>query len=251
MGRNQTRKASKKKMSIPGRIAFIVAVAVFLVSAGMLVKHYVGDYSEQQDFSRLQVKGTHDLEALYKKNNDLVGWVKIKGTKVDYPVVQTPKDPEYYLRRNFEKENSISGTPFMDEYSKIGKSKNYLIYGHNIKSGTMFHQLLKFEKQDFFNEHPTFTYDEVIDGKQVNGKYQIIAAFPTQIYPNSSNSFKYYEYPSVTNETTFNIYVANCKRLSAVDTGVDAQWGDQLVTLSTCAYHVEDGRFVVVGKKVR
>ena len=65
---------------------------------------------------------------------------------MDYPVVQTPKDPEYYLRRNFEKENSISGTPFMDEYSKIGKSKNYLIYGHNIKSGTMFHQLLKFEK---------------------------------------------------------------------------------------------------------
>ena len=248
-GRKKEKKP-RKKMSWPMRILFLLALAVFIVSAGMLIRHYAGDYAAQRDFTRLQVNGDHDLVALHKKNSDLVGWIKVEDTRIDYPVMQTPNAPTFYLRKNFEKEYSVSGTPFLDAASTVGKSKNYLIYGHNIKSGTMFHQLLKYEKDSFYEKHKTFTYDQVVDGKEVKGIYRVAAVFRSRIYPKGSHAFKYYAHPSITEEETYNAYVRHCKALSSIDTGVTPKWGQQLVTLSTCAYHVEDGRFAVVGVRI-
>lgn len=251
MGNTGTeKKKAKKKMSIPARIIFFAALAVFIVSAAVLIRHYGTDLKAQHDFTKLQVNGSHDLEALYKKNHDLAGWVKVEDTRIDYPVMQTPGDPEYYLRRNFEKNYSIAGTPFLDADSRIGKSKNYLIYGHNIKSGTMFHQLLKYEDEKFYEKHKTFTYDQVIDGKQVDGTYRVIAVFRSRIYPKGSDRFRYYAHPSITDRKTYDEYVSSCRKISSINTGVSARWGQQLMTLSTCAYHVKDGRFAVVGVKV-
>lgn len=242
---------SRAKMSTPRKVIFIIALAVFLIAAGVLAQHYIRGAVEQHDFNKLMVNGTHDLAALYKENNDLVGWIEVKDTRINYPVMQTVNDPEFYLRRNFEKKHSLAGTPFLDAASTRGESKNYLIYGHNMKNGTMFHQLLKYEDKSFWKKHKTFIYDEVKNGKQVNGRYEVVAAFRTQIYANSSNEFKYNTYPMIPDKKTYKEYVKGCQALSAYDTGVTPKYGQQLVTLSTCAYHVENGRFVVVGRKIK
>lgn len=239
-----------KEMSKPRKVIFVIALIVFLVALGVILQHYIKGAVEQNDFEKLQVNGGHDLEALYEKNHDTVGWIEIKDTKINYPVMQTPSDPEYYLRRNFEKKDSLAGTPFLDADSERNKSKNYLIYGHNMKNGTMFNQLLKYEDEEFWKEHKTFIYDEVKKGKQSEGTYEVVATFKSQIYSVNSKEFKYYAYPSITDKATYDEYVAGIRNLSEYDTGVVPKYGEQLVTLSTCAYHVDDGRYVVVGRKI-
>ncbi|MGI6721311.1 MAG: class B sortase [Anaerovoracaceae bacterium] len=240
----------REKMSVPRKVILIIAIIVFCGALGMLLQNYIKGAIVQHDFNQLKVNGTHDLVALHKKNSDLVGWLEIKDTRIDYPVMQTPDDPEFYLRRNFEKKYSLAGTLFVDAASDLKKSENYIIYGHNMKNGTMFHQLLKYEDRDFYNEHKTFEYDEYRDGRQLDGKYQVVAAFRTQIYPAGSDNFKYYEYAGISDKKTFDKYVKGIRALSAYDTGITPVWGEQLVTLSTCAYHTDEGRFVVVGRRI-
>ena len=233
------------------KIIFVVALLVFLGSGGYIGYHYYKAYEEDSAFDALKTKKGHDLVALHKKNNDLVGWIKVPDTDIDYPVVQTPNDPEYYLRKNFNGEYSVAGTPFMDANSKRGESKNYLIYGHNIKAGTMFHDLLEYEDEEFWLKHQYFRYDELRKGKQVNSRYKVIAFFRSEIKSKDSQQFQYYTYPYINDKKTYEEYVRGIKSIAAFETGVKAKWPQQLVTLSTCAYHTDEGRFAVVGVKVR
>ena len=170
------------------------------------------------------------------------------GTKIDYPVMQTQDDPEFYLRRNFQKEHATAGVPFMDASSDIFvPTSNFLIYGHNMKNGTMFHDMLKYKDNSFYQEHKTFRFDTIYKGGQ--GTYEIIAAGYSKIYPEDSDAFKYYQYAGITSRSDFNEYLKGVKELSEYNTGVSAEYGDQLVTLSTCAYHEKNGRFFIVGKR--
>jgi Uncharacterized protein conserved in bacteria len=228
-------------------IIFICSLILLVGSLGVIGHHYWVSHQEQKDFESLEVNGGHNVTALHKKNGDIVGWLKIGGTRIDYPVMQTPDENEYYLRRNFRKESSIAGTPFMDAGSVIGTSKNYLIFGHNIKSGTMFHDLLKYEDKAFWKKHKTFSFD-MLDGHH---KYKVIAAFYSQIYPVKSSQFKYYKQMSITSESEYVSYIRNVKALAEYDTGITPKWGRQLITLSTCAYQVNDGRFAVVAVKIK
>lgn len=232
-------------------IIFLIALAVFLGSGAYIGHYYYTSIQQSNEFAELKTENGHDLVALHKKNPDIVGWITVPGTRIDYPVMQTPDEPEYYLRRNFNKEDSVAGTPFMDAASKIGKSKNYLIYGHNIKAGTMFHQLLKFEEEDFWKEHKTFTYDELKNGKQVSGTYEVVCFFRSEISAEDADVFKYYEYADIEDQDDFFEYVSGIKALAPFDTGVNPSWPDQLVTLSTCAYHTDNGRFAMVGRKIK
>ncbi|MGI6737052.1 MAG: class B sortase [Anaerovoracaceae bacterium] len=242
---------TKKKKHVTATIIFFIALAVFIFAAAMLGRNYIRGMVTQHEFKQLQVDGKHDLAALHRKNGDVTGWIKVKGTSIDYPVMQTVDDPEYYLRRNFNREHSVAGTPFLDAASRVGRSQNYLIYGHNMKNGTMFHDLLKYEKEAFYRKHKTFTYDEYRDGRQVDGTYEVVAVVRTQIYSAGSGHFRYNHYADIETRKSFNTYIKNIKALSEISTGVTPQYGDQLVTLSTCAYHVENGRFFVVGRKVK
>lgn len=250
IGKAAGRRHKERYKRMIRKIVFILALLVFLGSGGYIAFHFYQAYDEDSAFDELKTKNGHDLVALHKQNKDLVGWIKVDGTNIDYPVVQTPDDPEYYLRRNFKKQDSVAGTPFMDSYSKIGKSKNYLIYGHNIKAGTMFHELLEFEEKDFWKKHKYFQYDELRNGKQVRGIYKIVAFFRSEISSGSSGEFRYYTYPDIEDKKTYDEYVRGIKSIAAFDTGVKAEWPNQLVTLSTCAYHTDDGRFAVVGVRV-
>lgn len=232
-------------------ILFLIALAVFIVSGYKLASYYWNAHQEESAFESLQTESGHDLVALHKKNPDCYGWICVPNTKINYPVMWTPKDPEFYIRRNFNKETTVAGVPFMDGNSKLGVSKNYLIYGHHIKAGTMFGALEKFEEKDFWKKHKYFTFDEYRNGKQINGKYEAVAAFRTEIFAKDSKNFKYYSYANITTEKEYKEFIKGIKALAAYNTKVTPKPMEQLVTLSTCAYHTEDGRFVVVGRKIK
>ena len=197
------------------------------------------------------VKVQKKFEELYTANHDFVGWIKIDDTHVDYPVMQTPFDSErgeHYIHLDFDGNYSAAGLPFVDRYCDLKlPTDNIIIYGHNMNSGKMFHDILLYEGEDFYNSHKTFTFDTIYD----NGTYEVVAMFYGQILPDESKDFKYYEFVNAGTKEEFDSYISNIKKMSIRDTGVDVEYGDKLVTLSTCAYHVRDGRFAVVAKKIK
>ena len=183
---------------------------------------------------------------LYKKNHDFIGWLTIPDTKIDYPVMFTPDDEEYYLKRDFDKQESASGTLFLGKGSDCLKpSDNVLIYGHNMKAGTMLSDIISYETEEFYNKHKYITFD-TIEG---NGKYEVIAAFRTAV-SEDENSFKYYSFYNASSKEEFDEYVERAKKETPIDIPETAVYGDKLLTLSTCSYHTYEGRFVVVAKKV-
>lgn len=227
-------------------ILVVAALLVFVGSGGYLVVHHVEGQRAENAFRELTVDGGHDLAALHEQNSDIVGWIKIDDTRVDYPVMWTPNDPEFYLRRNFKKEDSTAGTPFLDASSTMPGSANWIIYGHNMKNGTMFHDIMEYENETFYKDHKTIHFD-TLEGE---GLYEIMAVCYTQVYNKDDDVFKYYQYAQILDEETYDTYVQNVLSMSIYDTGVEAAWGDQLITLSTCEYSVEDGRFIIVAKKI-
>lgn len=252
-------------MSLPRKIVFVIAMMVFVGAAGALANHYVEGWRAEKALSGLEPVNIEfeDLQTdkgivagkyagLYTANPDIIGWLKIEDTHINYPVMQTQNDPEFYLRRNFEKEYSLSGTPFMDAASDIFvPTCNWTIYGHHMKDGTMFKDLVKYADYDFYQDHKYITFDTIYKGGQ--GTYEVVAAFYAEILDVNSKDFKYYQYAGITTEAQLKEYMTGVKNLSEYDTGVEVSYGDQLITLSTCNYHVGDGkgRFAVVAKKIK
>jgi len=181
---------------------------------------------------------------LFLQNPDMVGWIKIEGTNINYPVMQTPNEPNFYLKHNFEKEYSDLGTPYVQEDCDIAASDNLVIYGHHIKGQKMFGALEEYKSQSFYEEHKTIQFDTLTQ----HNEYEVIAVFKTVAY--SSEGFRYYDFVNAENEDEFNAYVEKCKELALYDTGVTAEYGDRLITLSTCEYSAQNCRLVVVAKKV-
>ena len=178
---------------------------------------------------------------LYEKNNDMCGWLKIPDTVIDYPVVQAA-DNDYYLHRDFYRNNQFSGTPFID-CDCTADSSNLIIYAHNMKNGTMFAAIAKYESVDFFKAHSQIIYDTLYE----RGTYDIISVFRTTV--GSENEFRYHYYADIETEREFDEYVSKAKALSIHPTDATAVYGDPLITLSTCAYHTSNERLVIVARK--
>ena len=181
---------------------------------------------------------------LYRQNEDMVGWIAIDGTKLNYPVMQTKNNPNFYLKRNFEKEYSDLGVPYIQENCDILNSDNLIIYGHHIKGGKIFGALESYKSKSFYEKHKTIHFDTLTE----QAEYEIVAVFKTVAY--SAEGYRYYDFVNAETEEAFAEYVAKCKELALYDTGVSAEYGDKLITLSTCEYSAQNGRLVVVAKKV-
>lgn len=185
-----------------------------------------------------------EYAALYEQNNDLFGWLCIEGTPINYPIMHTPEDPQYYLRRAFDKRDSQSGTPFLDGacFESCG---NYIIYGHHMKNGTMFGALPKYAEKKYWEQHKTISFDTLYE----HGEYEVIAAFYGKAVAEGTPSFRYYQYTDLTDPAVFEEYMEQVKAAAIFDTGITAVYGDELITLSTCSYHTDNGRFVVVARR--
>lgn len=187
-----------------------------------------------------------EYKNLLLKNKKLIGWVKIEGTSIDYPVMQTT-DNEYYLDHNISQEYDKNGTIFMDKDCDVLKpSTNFILYGHHMRSGRMFGQLDKYKDESFYEDHQYISFDTIYE----KGTYQVMYVFRSKVYKETEIVFKYYQFIDANGEQEFESAMEEMAALSLFDTGVTAQYGDQLLTLSTCDYQETDGRFVVVAKKV-
>lgn len=181
---------------------------------------------------------------LQQQNPDLYGWIKIDNTVIDYPVMHTPNDPEKYLRCNFDGEKNMAGTIFMD-YRCTPQSDNQILYGHNMKNGTMFGSLLNYQSQEYWKDHKVIHFDTLHEQQD----FEVVAAFFDRIYSVNDREFKYYNFIQPNSKEEYDRAIHAYKEKALYDTGVSPHYGDQLLTLSTCSYHVEEGRFVVVAKK--
>lgn len=197
--------------------------------------------TEPQETERmLQVK------ALQEENSDIVGWLEIENTSINYPVLQGT-DNEYYMTHNYKKKKSKNGSIFLNkDYDWNIPSNNLLIYGHNLNNGTMFQELLKYSDESFYINHPTIRFTT----EKEDSEFEIISVFKSKVYYQSEkNVFRYYYFINPKTEEEYNEFVNNAKKASLYNIDSTAKYGDQLITLSTCSYHVKDGRFAVVARK--
>ena len=207
-----------------------------------------------------QAPMTAKMGEVYALNSDCIGWLKIDGMVIDYPVMQTMADEQYYLNRDFEGNYSAYGCLLADTDSTIGSgtranncadgtlpSTNIIIHGHNMKNGTMFGDLDKYRDKSFEEEHNIIKFSSLYEERE----YEICSVFLSQVYKKTDECFKYYKFFQADTEEEFKDFYDNIKKLQLYDTGVTAEFGDEFITLSVCAYHVENGRLVVVGKRIK
>ena len=158
------------------------------------------------------------------------------------------QNEDYYLRRNIYKNYSYYGTPYLAKYCDVNNSDNLVIYGHHIKNKSMFGELENYKKEAFYNDHKFIKFYTLQDNITIEHNYEIIAVFKTIVY--SENEFKYYSFNNAKDSEDFNDYVSRVKQLELYETGKTANYGDKLITLSTCEYSRKNGRIVVVAKEV-
>ena len=191
-----------------------------------------------------QITAAEKYAAIHEQNSDFVGWLRIDGTNINYPVMQSLDNPNFYLKHSFNKEYSNYGVPYVQENCELGVADDTIIYGHHMNDGSMFADLCKYESEDFYREHKTIHFDTM----EGFGEYEIIAVFKTVAYSNSG--FPYHCFVNADNQADFDNFISRCNELQLYDTSVTAKYGDKLITLSTCEYSRTNGRMVIVAKKI-
>lgn len=224
-------------------MVIIVSAAVFVICAAVLINWHLESKNTQDAINELdrvltESETAEDDEKPYIKN--CVAWIEIPGTDIDYPVMQKHGDPEYYLRRNYKGEYSYSGTPFLDENCNIRSSKNLIVYGHNMKDGTMFSELTKYKDLKFCMEHQAMKL--TIDGITYN--YTLYAVSSVDA------SDGWYTFTGQTSEDNFAELISHIQnRSSYISSTEQAAYGDHFLTLSTCDYASNDSRLIVIAKR--
>ena len=184
-------------------------------------------------------------EELYKENPDTVGWLKIEGTKLNYPVMQTPEDPQFYLYKDFDKKDSKRGCVFAWAAADLNEpSDNITLFGHNMADGTMFAALNSYTNKNTWDRNSLIFFDTLTEYHT----YKIFAVFKTSA--NVGEGFSYHQFVDADNEAEFDEFVKTCKDLAFYDTGITPKYGDKLICLSTCEYSHDNGRLVVAAVRI-
>lgn len=262
----------------------LIFSAIFLVSAGVLVKRALEDRQQakqneylaglvQQEQAQVQrppipsgdsyeeplsafveitdpvtgqpVQVLREYAAVYQLNPDMAGWLNIPDTTLNYPVVQTPEEADYYLHRDFYDNNSRHGTVYAHAQADLQTPSDIVtLYGHNMNDGSMFASLHKYANKEYYDKNPYIYFDTIY----AHRTYQIMSVSEIDI---EEENFDYHNYVD-TNAFSFQNFVNNAKELSLYDTGVSAKYGDKLLTLSTCDndYASDNIRFVIVARLV-
>ncbi len=260
-------------------VIILALVVVFAVSAFMVGRYFLDSKKQSDEYDKLSEMVSRPTESaaptqaptqpseapteqtapqkpkepqilpayadVYALNGDMVGWIKIEGTKVDYPVMHTPERPNYYLKRDFKGNASDWGCIYMREECDINKpSDNITLYGHCMNDGSMFAALHNYGKKSFWEEHKDIYFDSLTEYHV----YEIFSVFKTSA--NVGEGFAYHQMVDAADEKEFNDFIAECKKLSFYDTGITPVYGDKIICLSTCEYTLDNGRLVVAARRI-
>lgn len=267
------REKNKRQLILAFTVADIILFILFIIGIMYVIQHFKESNNNRQIYeeiennisnneTNLQVlnneinleneiieveENVQKVINLKQENQDVIGWIQIDNTIIDYPLLQTT-DNDYYLNHNYKKEKTKYGSIYLSKDSDISdKFSNLIIYGHNMKDEQMFNTLLKYESKEFYNEHKTIK----IATENEEREYLIICSFKSRIfYQDEKNVFRYYNYTKFEDEEIYNTFVDNCKKAQLYDTGISAEYGEQLITLVTCEYSQKNGRIVVLAKEV-
>ncbi len=214
---------------------------------GELTQDITPDETTNQ-LAEVKSKFAEKVKELQKENADVKGWIRIEDTKINYPLLQTDNN-DYYLTHNYKKEYSIYGSIFINNNCNLkNDNANVIIYGHRMKDGSMFDNLIKYEDKAFYEQHPIIKI-ATEEGEQ---EYEIIYVFKSRVfYQDEKDVFRFYRYYDFKDKKQYNEYLSNCKKIQLYDTGKTATYGKQLITLITCEYSQQNGRMVLVAKKVQ
>lgn len=202
-------------------------------------------------------------EQRYNENNDFYGWIEIEDTNIDYPVMYTPQNPNFYIYRNFLKGESELGSIYIDGSNSPNSDNNIIIYGHNRKDLSMFGYLSCYKQESFYKGHKYIRFDTIYE----EGKYEIIAVSQAFIREedlmegnDSKIPFKevlpkdylFYKHLKLETEEEFNEYVDYMKEHSYYEIDSTAEYGEKLITLCTCTNikKYQNERLLIVAKKI-
>lgn len=182
---------------------------------------------------------------IYAQNPNLVGWIRIDGSKLDNPVMQTPNDPNYYLDHDFYGNSSAWGAIYAREECDINApSDNITLYGHNMRDGSMFAVANDYTRKETWEENPLIFFDTLYEYHV----YKIFAVFKTSA--NLGEGFTYHNMIEAGSKEEFDAFISKCKELSFYDTGITPQYGDKTICLSTCEYTLDNGRLVLAAVRI-
>lgn len=226
-----------------------ICFIIFAIVLCYLIYNFNVDTQDQKQFDDMAQTVTleedSDTESdsgitdLINKNSDCIGWLRINGTKIDYPVMQTKDNPQFYLRRDFNKQYSYLGTPFMDSRCDMNYDNNLIVYGHNMKDGKMFADLLKYRNKEYCESHNIINFITPIEVR----KYEIIAVCKVK------SDDEWYGYTCQKDKESFNNLISHIKDKSLYQIDKSVEYGDYFLTLSTCEYSQTNGRLIVIAKR--
>lgn len=243
---------------------------LFFISGGLLAHRLFQDRQAADSFAKLESmilpstasagvasgeQGTGEdaednavrFSLLIESNPEFIGWIKIDDTVISYPVMWRAGGNDYYLTHDFDLQYSKYGVPYIEDDCTINsayRSNNLVIYGHHMRTGGMFTAIVNYRKTDFWQAHPVVQFDTIYG----NARYEVVAAFAIDVVKEAD--FAYNTYLDL-NPTEFEWYVGECIRRSLINTGIQPEYGDELLTLSTCEYSTADGRFVVLARRMK
>lgn len=232
----------------------IVSLVVFLACAALLAVYFIGDLRDDaasKNIDKLKEAEVtvpdilDEYAGLYAENPDTIGWLKIDGTELDNVVMYVRHDNGKYLHTDFYGKSSYRGCLFVDGWCNVLTSDNIIVYGHHMKDDSMFGAIVDYQSEEFYSQHKYIQFDTIYE-KQT---YEVVAAISTALLPDGEDGFRYYEYTG-SDEKQFDEYLKFIDENKLYDTDARLSAGDKILTLSTCAYHTDDGRFIVVAKKI-
>ncbi len=249
-----------KKKRTGGRIVrtliLIICIAVFCFSAYELIKIFLEYNAGSQEYDRLEQftsqtaveSGPSEFSVNYpglrKINDEIVGWIRVPDTTINYPIMQTG-DNNYYLTHTFEHNTNIAGSIFLDFRNAADFSdRNTIIYGHHIKNGKMFADLRHYTDEEFYREHPVIYLNTPEEG---NVEYEIFSFYLTGNYRDTYGETYTYQF---SDDESYRDYLNMIVSQSQYDTGVDVSTDDSIITLSTCTNRTDDERYIVHARKI-
>ena len=244
-----------RRKKIISRIITMVSLSVFVYSVYALGSIFYDYYHNRQVLAEVQdIYETIEVPEnvtygefrsqfydLHEINEDIVGWITINDTKIDYPILQA-EDNGYYLNRNYKREDTPAGSIFMDYRNNVAEeNRNTIVYGHRMKDDTMFNSLTKYLDEDFLKDHQTVKYDTMY------GSYdaEVFAAYYT------TTEFDYIQ-TEFASDQEYGDFLQEVQDKSEIEADFDVGEEDEIVTLSTCDYTLDpdEGRLVVHAKVV-